>query len=417
MERFPEGTERVTSIKDRRVELARQVRSRSGREGSGRVLLEGLEAINWAFAGAWKVEYILVEEKSVDILSQLSTQPEAVYLASSGILKKITETSYLVPIVGVGRQVETSAAKSDFVIVLDNVKDPGNIGTIVRTGNAFGVSEYLAANQDFDPYYRKTIEASRGLVFRSHFRNLGDPVSTKEHLRNEGFQIVTTSPHGSTIQALVELDDRPIALVIGNETVGVSAELVRAADKTILIPMNGSVESLNVGVAAGISIYELKIKRILTMIENQIRATLGRQINVLGRHIRAILDAELKQACPLDSRQVVFLMVLQCDKEMPVNQALRENGLLENELDAFIAPLLQRDLIILKDDKLRVTGETRDFLSKLWAIKDRAEQKILSCLTTDERLMFIDMIEKVSANCEELIASSGQRGVSNGNLR
>lgn len=78
----------------------------------------------------------------------------------------------------------------------------GNIGTIVRTGSAFGVSEYLATHKDFDPYYRKAIEASRGRVFHSHFKLNGGPAATIEHLRRHGFQIITTSPYGSSIQSL-----------------------------------------------------------------------------------------------------------------------------------------------------------------------------------------------------------------------
>jgi tRNA G18 (ribose-2'-O)-methylase SpoU len=146
--------EKVTSIKDERVVLARRLKSRTGREGSGLVLLEGLEIINWVLENNWQTDYLFIEENSVDLLSQLSR-----------------------------------------------------------------------------------------------------PVGTIEYLRKQGFQIITTSPYGSTIQSLVELDSRPIALVIGNETTGVSEELLKAADKSILIPMDSGVESLNVGVAAGISIY------------------------------------------------------------------------------------------------------------------------------------------------------------------
>ena len=395
--------QRITSIKEQPVELARSLKSRKGRENSGQVVLEGLDAINWAIEGGWKIEYLIIEEKSINILDQVSIQPEKIYLASTGILKKITDTNYIIPLVAVGRKIKTIPDRSNFVIVLDNVKDFGNIGTIVRTGNAFGVSTYLTTNRDFDPYYRKTIDASRGFVFQSSFKAFNDPEMTIGYLQDEGYQVITTSPYGSTVQALTELDERPIALVIGNETNGVSAEFLRDADKIILIPMHGNVESLNVGVSAGISIYELKIRQILSMIENQIKATFGRQINVLGQHIRTILDAELKRVCPFDNRQVVFLMVLQCDKEMPVEQAIRENGLLEREFDAFISPLLQQNLVSLSDNKLHITDRTKDFLSKLWAIKDKAEQKILSCLTADERLKFIDMIERVLANCEELI--------------
>jgi RNA methyltransferase, TrmH family len=409
--------ERVTSIKDERVELARRLRSATGRAGSGLVLLEGIESVNWAIGGGLEIEYLFVEEKSTGLLSKLSAPVTSTCLASSGILKKITETSYLVPIVGVGRHQLNFSKAPDFVIVLDNVKDLGNIGTIVRTGNAFGISTYLASNGDFDPYYRKTIEASRGRVYHSRFQTFGGPDAAIRHLKEGGFQIIATSPYGSTIQAHVELDERPIALVIGNETDGVSAEFLRSADKSVLIPMNGDVESLNVGVAAGISIYELKIRQILTMIENRIKATLGRQINVLGQHIRTILDAELKQACSLDSKQVVFLMVLQCDKEMPIEQAIRENGLLEHEFDAFTAILLQKNLVALEDNKIRVTPHTEDFLSRLWTIKDRAEQKILACLTEEEKHLFTHMIERVLANCEELIKEGSQSTVAPDHLR
>lgn len=401
--------EKVTSIKDERVLQARRLKSRAGREGSGLVLLEGLEIINWALESNWQAEYLIVEENNTDLLSQLSRRVEAVFTATTGILKKITETSYLIPVVAVGRQSKIPFPKSDFTIVLDNVKDFGNVGTIVRTGSAFGITEYLATHPDFDPYYRKTLEASRGRVFHSHFKIFNDPGTTIEHLRSQGFQIITTSPYGSSIQSLVELDSRPIALVIGNETNGICDELLNAADKSILIPMNGGVESLNVGVAAGISLYELKIKWILSMLENRIKATLGRQINVLGRHVRTILDMELKQVCSLDSQQVVFLMVLQCDKEMPVEQAIKENGLLEREFQAFLDPLLQQGLVLLEKEAVCITPKTEDVLAKLWAIKDRAEQKILSCLTPEESLMFTGMMDKVVIHCEKLARNTIQQ--------
>jgi len=402
--------QKVTSIKDDRVVQARRLKSRSGRDGSGLVLLEGLEIINWALESNWQIEYLIVEETSTDLLSQLSRPVEAVFTATTGILKKVTETSYLIPVVAVGQQRKSPFPKSDFTIVLDNVKDFGNVGTIVRTGSAFGVTEYLATHRDFDPYYRKTIMASRGRVFHSHFKAFGGPSDTVAALRSQGFQIITTSPYGSSIQSLVELDSRPIALVIGNETTGVCEELLDAADKSILIPMNSGVESLNVGVAAGISLYELKIKWILSMIENRIRATLGRQINVLGQHVRAILDMELKQVGTLNSNQMVFLMVLQCDREMPIEQAIKENGLLEHEFLTFLDPLLQQGLVVLGKETICVTQKTEDVLSKLWAIKDRAEQKILSCLTSEESLMFTDMMDKVVAHCEGLVGKTRQQG-------
>ena len=100
---------------------------------------------------------------------------------------------------------------------------------------------------------------------------------------------------------MTKFTDKPIALVIGNETDGVSGELLENADKIIQIPMQSHVESLNVGVAAGISIYELKLKQVIGMIENKIRATLGREINVTSMFIQQVLDKKLKKFrnCPV----------------------------------------------------------------------------------------------------------------------
>ncbi|MGD9210329.1 MAG: TrmH family RNA methyltransferase [Desulfobacteraceae bacterium] len=402
--------DKVTSIKDERVQRARLLKSRAGRKGSDLIFLEGIEIINWAIESSnLQIKYIIVEEKSTNLLTQLCSEVASVFSATAGILKKITDTNFLVPIVGVARHQNKNPPKSDFIIAFDNVKDFGNIGTIVRTGSAFGITDYLATHSDFDPYYRKTIEASRGRVLHSHFKCFRSPSDTVKHLRHNGFQIIVTSPYGSHIQSLVDLDERPIALVIGNETTGVCSELLEAADKTVSIPMHRDVESLNVGVAAGISLYELKIKWILTMIEKRIRATLGRQVNVLGQHIRTILDMELKQVGSLDSKQVVFLMVLQCDKVMPDEQIMKENGLFGHEFVAFLDPLINQGLVVHENGKVFVTERTENVLSKLWAIKDRAEQKILSCLSQEENAVFTTLMDRVVAHCEELIRNTNQQ--------
>ena len=126
-------------------------------------------------------------------------------------------------------------------------------------------------------------------------------------------------------------------------------------------------------------------------IEQRIRTTLGRQVNVLGQHIRTLLDRELADTAKLDSRQLVFLMVLQCEKSIGTAQALRENGLLEEEWERFTAPLLSQGLVEIRDGSVYATRQIEEVLAKLWAIKDRAEQKILSCLSIDSA--------KPSTNC------------------
>ena len=79
--------DRITSIKDKRIELARTLASRSGREGSNSLLLEGLEIVNWAQKAGWDIDYLLVEEHSLQLLEQLDRPVQNVYVVSAGILK------------------------------------------------------------------------------------------------------------------------------------------------------------------------------------------------------------------------------------------------------------------------------------------------------------------------------------------
>ncbi|AJC53426.1 RNA methyltransferase [Streptomyces sp. 769] len=97
-------------------------------------------------------------------------------------------------------------------------------------------------------------------------------------LREAGFQIVVTSPRGTHLQAMAPLRGQRLALVVGNETEGVSDTVQALADLVVQIPMAGAVESLNVGVATGISIYELRMRMILTMLTDRIRDSLGRNL-------------------------------------------------------------------------------------------------------------------------------------------
>jgi RNA methyltransferase, TrmH family len=398
--------ESIKSIKDDRVVRARKAAGGKGREQTGLILLENILIINWAIDYGFEIEFIIVDEKSTDLIDEIRSVSFPVYSASSGILKKITDTNYLIPVIALAKDKNNPKDISgELVVVLDDVKDLGNIGTIIRTGNAFGIKEYLTTGENFDPFYRKTIESSRGRVFGSVFKKFNSATDTIKYLKTKNYQIVTTSPYGSDIQSLVNLEPRPVALVLGNETDGACEEIIKAADKVIQIPMDSSVESLNVGVAAGISIYELKIKLIITMLEEKIKSTLGRQINVLGYLIRQIFDLELRKINTLNSRQVVFLMVLQCDKQMDKEQVMKENGLLERELNDFIKPMIDEGLVNVSGDMIKTTEKTEERLSKLWAIKDNAESRILECLTEDEINTFNTLIAKVLKHSEEIIKS------------
>lgn len=397
--------EAIKSIKDPRVILARELNSFLGRKKHKKFLIEGEENLKWAIDSLVNINFIICDEKNIEIYSQFK-KFIPVFVASQGILKKITETKYLIPIIAVADFPKISDKLGDFIVVLDNIQDYGNLGTIIRTSKAFGINDFLSPDERFDPYYKKTIDSSRGLVYSSNFIYYENNELLVKDIKQRGYQLITTSPEGDSLHSLVEIDNRPIALVIGNETKGVSEYFHKSADKIIQIPMNTNVESLNVGVAAGISIYELKLKQILNMLEAKIKSTLGRKINVLGQLIKKIFDIELKKVTDLGADRVVFLMVLQCEKEMKIEQVIRENGLLESEVNQFLQPLIESKYLQKNGDTISIAPQAEDFLSKIWIIREKAENNIISVLSENESDFFNDILDKLLSRCKDLLTNN-----------
>ena len=208
-------------------------------------------------------------------------------LASEGILKKISETSYLIPFVAIACYPNANLLGDSPVVILDGVKDFGNIGTIVRTAEAFGITQFASTDQHLDFFYKKTIDASRGKVFFSHLQTHASPQEALTALKKKGYQIAVATTRKSILQSFARIDSRPLAIAFGNETTGVSSVIEEGADLRIQIPMSGTVESLNVGVAAGICLYELKIKWTLAML-NPTHPTIDRKGSLLCVQINSL---------------------------------------------------------------------------------------------------------------------------------
>jgi RNA methyltransferase, TrmH family len=391
----------LTSLKDKKIQLAKSLSSLKGRMGNKKILIEGFEAIEWAVNSGIEIDYILTSKQTKEINKAHSNIDT--YYVTDGLLKKVTDTNYLIPIVAVGN-INEKTKSADFIVVLDDLKDFGNMGTIVRTCHAFGIDTVLSTKNDIDLFQRKTVDASRGSVFSTNYKTFQNPLDTIAYLKKNNFQIVTTSPYGDKIQSLISLTDRPVALIVGNETKGVSDEFMRHADITVQIPMQNHVESLNVGVATGISIYELKLKQVLGMIEKKIKSTLGREINVAASMIRDVLDKEMKKVSDLSSTHLVFMMVLKCDSIMSFLEVQKQFGLPDQEIKPFFEPLLLKGYIRTDSSNNLVITETGiETIGKLWAVIENAESKILSNFTENEKIELKRLIEKMKNKCVEII--------------
>lgn len=393
----------INSLKNEYVQIARDLNCLKGRKLSGKILLEGEEIIAWAIKYSVTIDFIItsLDTPSPIILQLKNSTP--IFKTTEGLMKKITDTHYLVPVIAVGRP-QTANKKNDFIIILDDLKDFGNIGTIIRTANAFGIKKVISTRMDFDLFQKKTIEASRGTVFNTENQCFPNPTDTIQYLHENNYQIVTTSPYGKEIQSLATLSDKPIALVVGNETEGVSPVFMEKSDVTVQIPMFADVESLNVGVATGISINELKLKQVIKMIEDRIKSTLGREINVTSVLIREALDKSLQEVTSLTSHQLVFMMVLKCDGRMSKIKIQKQFGITDIEFNIFVDPLITDGFLIHKmDDCFSITEKGIETIGKLWIIVENSENAILKDFSNDEKSVFFKMLERIKNNCIGLL--------------
>lgn len=143
--------------------------------------------------------------------------------------------------------------KGDRILVLDNIQDPGNLGTIIRSAVAFNVSTIILSEGSVDLYNSKVIRASQGMIFSSNIV-IGNLKNILNNL--SGYTIYGTKVDGGEILKNINKDEKQI-IIMGNEGNGVSEELLNMCEKYLYINMNKNCESLNVAVATSIILYEL----------------------------------------------------------------------------------------------------------------------------------------------------------------
>lgn len=166
--------------------------------------------------------------------------------------------------------IEKKEGKTPFLIVLDHLQDPGNLGTILRTAEGAGVTGVILGKDCADLYQPKTIRSTMGSVYRMPAVCVDDIKKTVRMLKDKG--IHTYAAHLDDSRYYDEEDyTMPTAFLIGNEGNGLSEEICAEAEHKIKIPMHGHVESLNAAMAAGVLMYEAcrqrrrKGQNVLTM--------------------------------------------------------------------------------------------------------------------------------------------------------
>lgn len=231
----------ITSLQNEHVKYWNSLKEKKVRDRERRFLIEGDHLINEA-----KRQNLIIETLSVIDLA-------ADYLVTENIMKKISSQTSISYNAAVVRFIPEDSVSGN-IIILDGIQDPGNLGTIIRSCIAFNFTTIILGDNSVDLYNPKVVRATEGMIFHINVlrRNLVEFIPT---LKNLGYKIVGTDVINGVDIKNLKHDD--IALVLGSEGQGMSKSVRELCDEFVYINMNESCESLNVGVAASILMYEV----------------------------------------------------------------------------------------------------------------------------------------------------------------
>lgn len=254
--------ELISSPSNPLLKRIRKLRQRKHRESERALFVEGIAPVWAAVEAGAAVEIVvtapdlLTSDRAKGLVRRVSVPVAEVTPEAFGSIAEREHPSGLGAIVATPKRTlaDVAVGESALVVALDEVGNPGNLGTIVRTADAAGAAAVVITGESVDAWHPSAVKASMGTVFSTPVVAAG----LDEALawgRDRGFGIVATSAHGRVDHWTAAYPPRCL-LLFGSEATGLSAETVAAADEVVRIPQQGAASSLNLAVAAGIVIYE-----------------------------------------------------------------------------------------------------------------------------------------------------------------
>lgn len=256
----------ISSTHNPRIQQVRALLGRSKeRREAGAFVIEGVRLVEEAWKAGWPVQQVLystekLSERGQEVIAGLATKGALVEEAAEHVLASLSDTETSQGILAVLTQkVLPLMEKVDFVVVADTIRDPGNLGTLLRTAAAAGAQAALLTAGCADAFSPKVLRAGMGAHFHLPVLELGW-ADMRAFLKERSLPIYLADIQASKAYWQIDLR-QPAAIMVANEAEGPSPEGKNLADQAVLIPMPGKSESLNAAVAAGILLFEVVRQR------------------------------------------------------------------------------------------------------------------------------------------------------------
>ena len=246
----------IQSTDNKYIKLVKSLQQGKYRQKYSMFFDEGIKNIELSLKSNYHMNFAIAREDFIDnpLIKQLEYKlgENKVLVLSEKLFSTISDTVNSQGIIAVFDMKKYEDIKSDKVLILDKIQDPGNIGTIIRTAESFSINTIFYTKGTADIFSPKVVRSTMGSIYFVNFLRLDD--LTK--LKSDGYRIYASCLENS-ISAKGAFTDEKIALILGNESVGVSQDLIMQSDKKIKIDMTGNAQSLNVSTAGAILIYEM----------------------------------------------------------------------------------------------------------------------------------------------------------------
>lgn len=242
------------------IKEIKKLQEKKYRNVYNKFIIEGFRFVSEALNSKFHVCYVIISEtieakfEKLKLNGKIKEDTKLIKVSES-ILKSICNTDNPQGIAAVvSNEKVTIDYNEGFYILADKVQDPGNMGTIIRTADAAGAKGVIVTKGTVDIYNDKTLRSTMGSIFKIPII-IDEDLSYIKDLKQQGFKVVVSSLDTENNFYDVDLTDKSI-IAVGNEGSGISEEIYSISDEKVKIPMPGNAESLNVGVAAGIMMFE-----------------------------------------------------------------------------------------------------------------------------------------------------------------
>ncbi len=237
----------ITSLDNKKIKHLNKLKEKKYRDEEGLFIVETENLIEEAYNSNLLEELYLLEDSNIQY--DVKT-----FYVTKEVMQKISNLKTPSKCLGVVKKLVPRDYQNR-LLILDNIQDPGNLGTIIRSAVAFNIDTIVLGNTCVDLYNDKTIRASEGMLFKINILRK-DLSNFLEEIKNNNYTLYGTEVTGGKVLNTVTFSQK-CAIVIGSEGKGISPEIKKLITQNIYIPMSYQTESLNASVAAAIIMYEM----------------------------------------------------------------------------------------------------------------------------------------------------------------